>query len=185
MLRIIAAIAAFGLSLLGTSYAAEPTNAAHAGTAKFAGSKVERHRRICYYEFDGFTYHYTITNQTIGAFVTTCADSLEVPFHSRGRSWAVLIHDELEVHDWPKRICYYGMDSHLFVVPIDRYATCNWVIEKDPIHESGIATRIEEKRRVETATKICIYELDAKFGTSKYYKAISVYSDCPPTMRVS
>jgi hypothetical protein len=157
---------------------------AHAETAKLMrdapANLPGETRQICYYEAGGFTYHY------VGGLMTRCAATIETPFAPVPRDEGVLLKDEPEAHQEPRRLCYYGLSGgRLWVERTAPGLECTWTPSRPlghPIPPTGKAGLLHEEDAATGApTKICFYRV----GDSSYrerfthYMIISKYSLCP------
>jgi hypothetical protein len=179
MTRAFVAAAILGLLLLAP---------AHAATALFKGENpgVEK-KRICYYEFDGLTYHYVIPPPTTYLTRTRCAPSLELPFAHRPEGWGVLLMEETEVHAYPERLCYYASSGQKIVVRRQtQYDRCDWLARLLFASQgSGVADRIHEELIPGTETRLCLYGVNGS-RTPTHYRTISKHhwGGCPAILNV-
>ena len=165
--------------------------AAHAETAKLIqnppanmpGATLQR--KVCYYDAGGFMYHYVIDR---GLVTRPCVATIETPFAPVPPRWAVLIKDELEAHDNPWRLCYYGLAyGNLEVERISSRQSCRWTAGREyvpPSPSMGTAELAhEEDAAMGANTNLCFYHLTGASHPARFshYMVISKYSKCPET----
>lgn len=163
--------------------------AAHAETAQLVRNPnildATSQKKVCYYDAGGFMYHYVIDRRLV---TRPCVDSIETPFAPVPPRWAVLIKDEMETHENPWRLCYYGLAYG--GVEVDRIPireSCGWTgggRYVPPSPPTGTAAfDHEEDAEAGTNAKLCFYHLTGAShpGRFTHYMIISKYSKCPET----
>jgi hypothetical protein len=142
-------------------------------------------KRVCYFNAGGFIYHYVIDR---GLVTRPCVDSIETPFAPVPSRWAVLIKDEVEAHENPWRLCYYGLAyGRVEVERISPDKSCRWTAGLEyvpPSPSTGTAVlNHEEDAETGTNAKLCLYRLTGASHTVRFthYVIISKYSKCLKT----
>jgi hypothetical protein len=97
----------------------------------------------------------------------------------------VLLLDEVEVHEYPERLCYYGAGGRLVVKVQPRYQACTWMAALPYSSPgAGMADLMRDESSPKGETRLCLYRL-ASSSQPTHYRMISAYSKCPRSIHVS
>lgn len=157
---------------------------AHAGTANLMHDgevPAEQQRLVCYYETDGFMYHYVIDR---GYLSRRCVQSIETPFAPVPQGGAVLIKDDIEMHGDPEKLCYYGLaGGRLLIDTVDRRESCPWTPTEHAPSYLGTGTAVLAHKDSLANSTLCFYR-SSPSGRPTHYRLISRYSECDQAIDV-